>query len=165
MLTRWKYYQFYRNVHFEALESRIDRHLTSKSSTSEDIVMRLKQTKQNKEVMTALKIGFKIHVPGKQSLSHAPCTNSLKATHGKVLYSRGPLHISKCHLDPGKLGTISTRVTSQPFQIDISLNAEALSPLIRHGLWALKWMTEGTHLFISGVCRVAWKPAWGPDPS
>lgn len=48
MLTRGKQYQSYIDVPFEALESQNRQsNLTSKTSTSEGIVMRLKQTRKS----------------------------------------------------------------------------------------------------------------------
>lgn len=67
-------------------------------------------------------------MPGKQS--DAP-----KAARCKVLYNKGPLPISKCHLDSGKLGTLSTEVIAQPFQTSHFTKRKRTLPT--HWPWAL----------------------------
>ena len=57
-------------------------YLTNSSSTSEETVMKVKQ---NEEIMIALKIGFKNTYVWKAIFFSPLCTDSLKATHGKVL--------------------------------------------------------------------------------
>lgn len=95
-------------------------------------------------------------MPGKES-------DSLKAAHCKVLYNKGPLPISKCHLDNGKLGTLSTEVVPQPLQTSHFTKCKRTLPT--HWLWALgsNMSDRSTAPFIAGVRGFARKPTCGPD--
>lgn len=127
----------------------IDRlNLTSKSSPQKT-VFKVKWTKQRKEVMRALKMGFKNKYTWKAILPHGLGTNTKSSS--EVLCTGGPLHIPECHLDSGNLGTLATQVIPQPFQISHFTKCKRMCPTYK--AWALGTEMHGRgHLSVQTRC-------------
>lgn len=68
-----------------------------------------------------------------------------------MLYGKGPLPSSRCHLDNGKLRTFPTEVIPQPFQISHFTKCKRTLPT--YETWALgKKMSDGGHASIHIRC-------------